>query len=748
MTLVPAGATIQLRSGIYKLSGFLAVGKDLSIAGVSPAQTTIQQTKSGDAVIEASAGGLSLSQLTITGGTKHGVSGQDQAAGGIFTAGTSLSLDHVSVTGNTATGSSAPGANGGTAVGAVQIDGVSTTLTIVASSITHNSATGGKGADVVGSGDGKSGGTAYGAISDFAQTGPAITNSVISNNTATGGTGGQGSGLSGFSGGTSGQADGGVTFIPKLASSTTVILGTTIANNKSIGGQGGKGLGSARGGNGDIVFAAVSTGNNTLKIVSSTISGNTGTPSTGGSGSTNGNAGTVVGGGVEAESGNLTLINSTVSGNVSSGDSEGGGIDMRSSTGTLTLGNDTIFGNTALQGGNISGASTQMTLAGTIIAGGVAGAAHSTTGNCSLDTVTVIDLGHNLEGTAPTQCGLSGPDNLIGVNPQIASLAGNGGLTQTMALGPASPALGAGGACTDISIAGSVTLSVDQRGLPRATACDIGAFQHQPIAERAGPSITGSPTFASTLTCAPGSWSGDGLSFQYQWLRGGRAIPGATGNALLVSASDFGTQLSCAVTANGTYGTGTASTLLTMPASCNCTPTITKVSQSHRTWRRGNKLARLSAGAKRPPIGTTFTLTLDRAATVRLSFTRTSNGRVVHHRCVPAHDRQPRRRGVHDHQGRRLDDVQGARRRQQDLLPGTAVQEAATRDRQLPARGHRRAAGRPVLEAVNLEVQRRQLTPRLAPPRLAPARRARPAPPAPPPRQRRRRRRRRPRRGA
>ena len=148
-----------------------------------------------------------------------------------------------------------------------------------------------------------------------------------------------------------------------------------------------------------------------------------------------------------------------------------------------------------------------MTLAGTIIAGGVAGAAHSTTGNCSLDTVNVIDLGHNLEGTAPTQCGLSGPDNLIGVNPQIASLAGNGGLTQTMALGPASPALGAGGACTDISMAGSVTLSVDQRGLPRATACDIGAFQHQPIAERAGPSITGSPTFASTLTCAPGSWT-------------------------------------------------------------------------------------------------------------------------------------------------------------------------------------------------------------------------------------------------
>ncbi len=634
VTNVPAGSTIQLSIGIYKLNGFLAVGKSLSITGISPAQTTIQQTKTGDGVIEASTGDLSLSQLTITGGNKQGINGQDPAAGGIYTAGTSLSLGHVSVTGNTATGSSAPGANGGDAIGAIQLDGSTTTLTIAASSITNNSATGGRGADVV-PGDGRNGGTAYGAIADFAQTGPTISNSVISNNTATGGTGGTGSGLSGYSGGLSGQADGAMTFIPKTAASTTVILGTTITNNTSIGGQGGKGINSARGGNGNTVFAALSNGTNTLKLVSSTISGNTGTPSAGGTGSTNGHPGTVIGGGLDAESGNLTLINSTVSGNVITGDSEGGGIDMRSSTGKLTLGNDTIFGNSAQQGGNIDAISTQMTLAGTIIAGGVAGPTYSTTANCNLATVTVINLGHNLEGTAPTHCGLSGPNTLVGANPQLASLAANGGLTQTMALGPASPALGAGGACTDISLAGSVPLGVDQRGLPRAAACDIGAFEHQPVAEQAGPTITGSPTFASTLTCSPGTWSGDGLSYRYRWSRGGSAIPGATGNTLLVTASDFSTQLGCTITATGIYGTGTASTSVTMPTSCRCTPKVTKLAESHRTWRRGGRLARLSAAAKRPPVGTTFTFTLDRAATVVLSFTRTSNGRVVHHRCVP-----------------------------------------------------------------------------------------------------------------
>ena len=123
VTNVPSGGTIQLSSGIYKLNGVLQIGQSETIVGLSPSQTTIQQTKPGDGVIEASTGDLSLSQLTITGGRKVGHATFDQHAGGIYQAGSSLTMDHVSVTGNTATGSSLSGADGGDAVGGIQIAG-------------------------------------------------------------------------------------------------------------------------------------------------------------------------------------------------------------------------------------------------------------------------------------------------------------------------------------------------------------------------------------------------------------------------------------------------------------------------------------------------------------------------------------------------------------------------------------------------------------------------------------------------
>jgi hypothetical protein len=50
-------------------------------------------------------------------------------------------------------------------------------------------------------------------------------------------------------------------------------------------------------------------------------------------------------------------------------------------------------------------------------------------------------------------------------------------------------------------------------------------------------------------------------------------------------------------------------------------PALTNVRQSHRVWREGSKLARVSQ-ARKPPIGTAFSLTLDQQATVHLSFTR------------------------------------------------------------------------------------------------------------------------------
>lgn len=628
---VPAGSTIQLGSGIYKLTGFLAVKRDVSIVGVSPAQTTIQQTKPGDGVIEADTGtALSLVRLTVTGGREHGAPNSDPHAGGIFTQGTSLTLDHVSVTQNTATGASAAGVSGGDAVGGIQIDGASTALTITNSSITNNTATGGTGASIT-NGNGKPGGTAYGALSDFALA-PTITNSVISGNTAIGGNGGTGSGNSGFTGGTTGQANGAVTIIAHPASSTTLITASTIANNATIGGRAGSGLSSAHGGSGNTGFGALTGGGNTIKVVSSTISGNTAQSAVGATGTPDGSPGTVLGGGIGVEVGNLVVINSTITANIVSGtDGEGGGISM-SGGGTLTLGSDTIFGNTAPRGGNLSVSGTALRIGSTIIAGGVqpGGGANPPSANCSLDTVIATDVGDNLESTSPPQCGLDfGMGDLVGIGPQLASLASNGGPTATMAVGVRSPALGAGGACLDLSQPGTVALTTDQRGLPRATPCDIGAFQHQPVTEQTTPAIAGTPAFGATLTCTPGSWTGDGVAVTDQWFRGSVPISGATSGTHVVVPADFGREIGCAVTATGTYGRGVVTVRLTMPASCNCTPKVTRLGQSNRRWRRGTRLATLTAAARvrgrararRIPVGTAFTFTLDRAARVTLSFT-------------------------------------------------------------------------------------------------------------------------------
>jgi hypothetical protein len=69
-------------------------------------------------------------------------------------------------------------------------------------------------------------------------------------------------------------------------------------------------------------------------------------------------------------------------------------------------------------------------------------------------------------------------------------------------------------------------------------------------------------------------------------------------------------------------------------------PKLTAVSQSTRRWRAGTHLPQLNAPAsrhthQRPPIGTTFGLTLDQPASVTFTFSRLIAGRRAHGKCVP-----------------------------------------------------------------------------------------------------------------
>jgi hypothetical protein len=77
-------------------------------------------------------------------------------------------------------------------------------------------------------------------------------------------------------------------------------------------------------------------------------------------------------------------------------------------------------------------------------------------------------------------------------------------------------------------------------------------------------------------------------------------------------------------------------------------PVLGGLSESARTWREGGLLARLSSSKgkrkKKPPVGTTFSFSLNEAATVTFKFTKPARGRRVGKKCVA-----PTRRNRHRH---------------------------------------------------------------------------------------------------
>jgi hypothetical protein len=220
-----------------------------------------------------------------------------------------------------------------------------------------------------------------------------------------------------------------------------------------------------------------------LSLTDCTISGNTGVA---GGGIDNGgqltltgctisdNSAALEGGGVLNDEGPdvaTTIIDSTISGNSAYGD--GGGI-YNSSAATFRLIACTISGNSSAgdAGAGIYNdkSSAAVTLTDTIVAGNAGSAG---------------DIGGEGGGAVTGTYNLTGPDSggiVAGSNGNIvlsstdgldlAQLADYGGPTQTMALLPGSPAIGAGTAVDGIT--------TDQRGQPLDSPPDIGAYQSPP----------------------------------------------------------------------------------------------------------------------------------------------------------------------------------------------------------------------------------------------------------------------------
>jgi hypothetical protein len=288
-----------------------------------------------------------------------------------------------------------------------------------------------------------------------------LTNCTVSGNSAK-----YGGGLFNYNGGSTTLADATVSGNSATAyggglfnkDGTTTLTNATVSGNSA---NAGGGLFTYKGGTTTLINCAVSgnsakyggglyNAGSTTTLIDATVSGNS----------------AKYGGGLFDKDGTITLTNATVSGN--SANAAGGGLFNKDGTTSLT--SVTVSGNSANAGGGLftyKGGATSLT--NTIVAGNTGG---------DVQGALYAASAHNLVGNGSGLTGISDGNqgNQVGtpqtpINPLLASLGEFGGPTQTMALLPGSPAIGAG------TSAGAP--STDQRGLPRSGQVDIGAFQSQ-----------------------------------------------------------------------------------------------------------------------------------------------------------------------------------------------------------------------------------------------------------------------------
>ncbi len=182
------------------------------------------------------------------------------------------------------------------------------------------------------------------------------------------------------------------------------------------------------------------------------------------------------GGAIKNDTGTLIVSNSTFSGN--SADT-GGAIVALYSSGSVTTSiyNSTFSGNSATtQAGGIYNNGT-LNYANTIIANSTTNSISG--GDCVNGGTLGINL-NNLVQDASCSAALSG-------DPNLGTLANNGGPTQTLALLAHSTAINAG---NDAVCAVSPVSSLDQRGTlrPDGPHCDMGAYEY---VDTTAPTVTG-----------------------------------------------------------------------------------------------------------------------------------------------------------------------------------------------------------------------------------------------------------------
>jgi hypothetical protein len=421
-------------------------------------------------------------------------------------------------------GSNAPGLtiSGGNLTRLFAVAGGSS-LTLKNLTLQGGNAQGGKGGDAVTGGGGGGGAGLGGAVFDdggsFTAQGCTFTG-----NSADGGQGGAATGTSRVSGGGGGGGGLGASAAGQAAQRTSGGTGGGTGGNGGVSQQAGHagGFGGGGGGAGDGFGAGPQPGAGGFG------GGGGGGPFPGGGGfgggaggsrgsaGGGGGGGAGLGGGIFSNGGTLTLTNDTFTGNTATGGAAGtqapgiiGGAGPTADTpgqglggavfavnGTLTATFVTFSSNTADQGGTdvyvlsdsasgsgLSGGSATATLVDDLL--GQSTAPVSDFVATAIGTASLPDLSgssHDFVSNNPATGGLPAgavvnPSSVT--NPQLDpnGLQNNGGPTQTIALVPSStsPVIGKG---VTADYPGTMTpITTDQRGFPRKSAPDIGAFE-------------------------------------------------------------------------------------------------------------------------------------------------------------------------------------------------------------------------------------------------------------------------------
>jgi CSLREA domain-containing protein len=615
----PAGTgsdTIILPPGApYTLSSELTLTGVFAISGGGAAATTIDAGGTGRVLDVQSSAIIAIRDLAITGGhapdgpaaaeRSPGVAGE--SGGGIHNSG-SLSLANVTITSNRAgdgsdarsLGENPPNLNGGAGGNGGGIYNAGA-LTLDHSAVLNNRAGGGGAPSSYGPGPTGTGGAggAGGGVLSTAGSVLAVIDSTVMGNFA--GTGGPATANAATSTAGAGGTGGGI-----WTAAALTLTGSTISGN--LAGTGGHGsvnpVGSFApagvGGDGGGLFDAATT-NQT--IVNDTIAKNsagtggagaiTSAPEPGGPGADGGG-----GGGVVSGYSQLQIVQTTIASNQPGTGGEGGsgGSGPGPAGFAGSGGGISAYGSAAMQNSLL---------------------ASNTGGNC---LGVVVDHGHNLS-FPDASC----PGTVA--DPRLTLLADHGGPTLTVALEPGSPAI------DQIPTLGAGCPATDQRGVsrPQGAGCDIGAFEF----------ATPAATVTSPADGAHYAQNAN-VTASYACSEGGITSPIASCSGPVPNGQSVDTAIAGSrtftVTATDKDGAQTSKTVTytvdRSTADRSRPPSIAEVKQLHRTWREGRKLAQETRRKKRPPVGTTFSFSLNEGANVTFTFTQRVNGRKVKGKCI------------------------------------------------------------------------------------------------------------------